>query len=281
MAGDEVDLTGGIWRKIYSRAVFGKRINAVSIQAECLFWRLHCICDDFGNFESDPAVCRHEALPMRSSVKETHVATWLDELGDVMPPLVIRWQLHGLKLGHIVEFEQRQSGRRNGRKVRRFASPPESVIKEWCSRVHPGASGCIRGSPKHPSASEHDQSMIRSEKKKAALSPPPASGGKPKRAWKPDPIWDAVCEVFGFKTVPYSQRTRLGKVVRDLREMSATPEEIRDRHRRAVAAWKGAEFGPEAIVKHWFQLDQDNAAPAMSVVLPDSERSGFDPEVTR
>jgi len=49
-----VDMTKGVYRRIYSSATRDRRINQLSLAAELLYWRLHCVADDFGSFEADP-----------------------------------------------------------------------------------------------------------------------------------------------------------------------------------------------------------------------------------
>lgn len=79
-------------------------------------------------------------------------------------------------------------------------------------------------------------------------------------ARKPDPIWDTICELFALKPVTKPEKSRIGKVVRDLKAKGATPAGIRDRYARAKAEWTDARtgnakmFGPEAITKNWDQL---------------------------
>lgn len=72
---------------------------------------------------------------------------------------------------------------------------------------------------------------------------------------KPDPIWDVVVELFFPSGVSVSDGKRIGKIVRDLKSKSATSEQIGDRFNRATTEWKGRRFGPEALTKHWDQLD--------------------------
>jgi hypothetical protein len=72
---------------------------------------------------------------------------------------------------------------------------------------------------------------------------------------KPDPIWDSIVSVFGFDSTKLTKgdRSRIGKVVRDLKIKQATPDEIRARYERMATAWRTRRFGPEALVKHWDQ----------------------------
>lgn len=64
-------------------------------------------------------------------------------------------------------------------------------------------------------------------------------------------LWDAVCEVFELNPVTKSDRSRIGKVVADLKAKNATPDEIHVRFGRYVASWPSITPTPEALVKHW------------------------------
>lgn len=74
----------------------------------------------------------------------------------------------------------------------------------------------------------------------------PGKGGRARNL-----IWDCLCEVFGLKPVTRSEKTRLGKAVREYTEKSATPEEIRIRASRYQQQWPSVAFTAEAVLKHW------------------------------
>jgi len=78
----------------------------------------------------------------------------------------------------------------------------------------------------------------------------------PKR--KPDPVSDAVVELFFGGTLAAPHRSRVGKIVRDFKALNATPDEIRQRLERYRATWPNAKATPESLVKHWMEF----AAPA-------------------
>lgn len=65
------------------------------------------------------------------------------------------------------------------------------------------------------------------------------------------PLWDAVCEVFKLNPVTKSDRSRIGKVVADLKAKNATPDDVHVRFGRYIAAWPSLTPTPEALVKHW------------------------------
>jgi hypothetical protein len=80
---------------------------------------------------------------------------------------------------------------------------------------------------------------------------------KPTKAREPDPIWDAVAARYFGGKVPRPQTARVGKVVRDLRDMDAQPSEIPRRADRIVREWGEGADTPESLVKHWTKFDHD------------------------
>ena len=87
------------------------------------------------------------------------------------------------------------------------------------------------------------------EKNKSAASA--SANPKVPRTRKPDPIWDAVVETFNLNPITKSDKTRIGKVVRDLKEKGATPDLIIAAAKRYQATWPSMAFTPEGLLKHW------------------------------
>lgn len=79
----------------------------------------------------------------------------------------------------------------------------------------------------------------------------PGKGGRSRNL-----IWDCLCEVFGLKPVTRSEKTRLGKAVREYTEKSATPDEIRIRASRYRQQWPTVAFTAEALLRHWDLMGQ-------------------------
>lgn len=86
-----------------------------------------------------------------------------------------------------------------------------------------------------------------------------SSGETPKDSRPPaaraNALWDAVADQWFGGCVDPPDFTRVGKIVSALKELGATPDEIRKRIGRYRAEWKNAECSPEAIVKHWKRFD--------------------------
>lgn len=80
----------------------------------------------------------------------------------------------------------------------------------------------------------------------------PPTRPDPKRSTR-GPIWDALTDAFGAPTTA-SERSNRGKIVKELTEAEATPEDITARvqeHKRRRLNWT---LTANALVKHWTDL---------------------------
>lgn len=132
------NMTHGVYRRLYSGATTGKRINSASLAAEFWFWRLHMICDDFGTFVADADLCRLAAAPRRD-ITDRQVSLWLTELERV--GLIVLYKVGDDKYGQIIGFCDFQPAGKNGKRIRRYPVPTSGV------RVNPGESSGIQVNP--------------------------------------------------------------------------------------------------------------------------------------
>jgi hypothetical protein len=142
----ELDLRRGLYRKVYAGFIWGKRINAASLEAEAWFWRLNAVADDYGNLPGDPARA-HKETSGRRDVSIAQVEKWIAEL--VQRGLMLAYEAEGESYLHIVGFGKLQpAGNKNGRRVRRHPASPwdaeETAEESGGTRVNPGESGCAR-----------------------------------------------------------------------------------------------------------------------------------------
>ena len=70
-----------------------------------------------------------------------------------------------------------------------------------------------------------------------------------------------IIDLFFADGVAGRQQARLNAAVRDLGELGATPDQIRQRSHRAGEQWD-KPFSPEALVKHWATLGRNGQAAA-------------------
>lgn len=134
-----VDLTKGIYRKVFSGFLRGKRINKVSFEAEALFWRLNMLADDYGNLEADDLAM--DAFPRRR-VEDDDVEAWVEQLVEV--GLVRRYAVGGDAHLHIEGFEELQPAGRNGKRIKRVLGVSEG---DQIDPPAPGESGGIQIDP--------------------------------------------------------------------------------------------------------------------------------------
>jgi hypothetical protein len=143
--GDEstIDLTRGIYRRIYANFIIGRRINAVSERAEMWFWRLLSVADDFGNLIGEPSLVYAATAGRRiGRVTMEQVTTCVDELVEI--GLVDRYDVGEDVYLHIRGYLQTQAAGINGKRVRRVppwpgeGETPPDVQKRF--RVNPGES---------------------------------------------------------------------------------------------------------------------------------------------
>jgi hypothetical protein len=139
--GEIVDITRGIYRRVYSGFITGRRICSVSVEAEAWFWRIQAVADDFGNLPGD-ALLVWQSTVGRRGVTMQSVSKWIDEL--VGAGLLLRYSENGESYLHITYWSQESwPASKNGRRAQRYPRPAES----GGIRGNPGESRNIQGSP--------------------------------------------------------------------------------------------------------------------------------------
>lgn len=69
-------------------------------------------------------------------------------------------------------------------------------------------------------------------------------------------LFDLVEKLWFGGRVAQPHRSRAGKIVRDLKALEATPDDVETRVGRYKRQWPKMVCTPEAIVKHWHTLSQ-------------------------
>lgn len=147
-----VDMTKGVYRKVYAGFLWGERISAVSMVAEAWFWRLHAIADDLGNLPGEPERLASEAGGRRR-ITPKQAQNLTDDLAAV--GLIVRYQVDGADYIHILQFEDRQPGRPNGSRIQRYPHPPDEIEEQAKTAKKPQirVSRRIRVNPSEPEQS--------------------------------------------------------------------------------------------------------------------------------
>lgn len=144
MAGEVVDMTSGVYRRVYAGYITGHRINGLSLEAEAWFWRLNAVADDYGNMRAEPSLLVAETVGLRQ-IKTEKVLGLVDEI--VAAGLAYRYEVGRDQYLHIVGFEERQPCGRNGRRFKRHQLHPDAP---GSTLGNPGESGGIQNNPVAP-----------------------------------------------------------------------------------------------------------------------------------
>ena len=77
------------------------------------------------------------------------------------------------------------------------------------------------------------------------------------RQRKPDLLWDAMVEVCGINTTTLTknERGRINEALKQLREVSATPDDIRRKASAYRKTWPDVSMTPTALASHWSSLE--------------------------
>lgn len=159
------DLTRGIYRRLYSGFLTGKRINSVSIGAECLFWRMHALADDYGNLPGDMDMLTPAAFPRRK-MTTTRVRGWVDEL--LTAGLIVRYAARGDDYLTIVGFEELQPSGKNGRRVQRFPRFGVNGDPGESEGFQGDPEKLVQSSPAQQQAQQHTHSQEHSQQQQHA-----------------------------------------------------------------------------------------------------------------
>ena len=101
---------------------------------------------------------------------------------------------------------------------------------------------------------------------------PSVSSKRCTRSTRPDPYWEAVCQTFGLKPQTSSERSRVGKIVRDLKIKTDDPEYLEVQMQRHRHKWPYILPTPESVMKHWDQLKAEATLSAWKAVAKNKPR---------
>lgn len=172
-----VDLTRGIYRRVFGCWLKGRRINAVSIEAEALFLRLILCADDFGNVPGDPEDILIAAYPRRRDITVEQVAGWLEELaGTPRGALIARYEAGGEFYLHLCDWSVFQKAGPNGRRMQRHPMHPPGESKAQDSppgesKAQDSPSGEARAPETETDAETEGQSQHQDETEPEADAP--------------------------------------------------------------------------------------------------------------
>ena len=107
-------------RVIDRKLMASRKVNSVSLGAECLYVRIIILTDDFGRYYADPRILKAHAFPMRSAT-ERSILKWLEELVDI--GLIRTYSDHDEDYLEVVKFEDFQTFRADRKRQEAFPKP--------------------------------------------------------------------------------------------------------------------------------------------------------------
>lgn len=120
----------------------------------------------------------------------------------------------------------------------------------------------------------------RNESHKNTLAAAPRETVKPKTPRPPDPMFDTMVRVCGINptTLTGSERGRINKALKELREVGATPQDIEARAKAYRTKYPEAAITPTALTGNWSALQ---TAKQANPVCPDCRQrlDNHDPEI--
>ncbi|MBI4002756.1 MAG: hypothetical protein HY348_13365 [Nitrospira defluvii] len=127
-------------RIIHEKCRKSLSLNALSAEAERLFWRLTTAADDYGRFDADPRALLGDCFPYKIEIfKSAQVEKWRDELTvphmPEEPPLIQLYTQKGRTYGHFVKWTDYQRDRSKERQPPK----PKFPAPEECTLFTPGA----------------------------------------------------------------------------------------------------------------------------------------------
>jgi DNA-binding transcriptional MocR family regulator len=167
----------------------------------------------------------------RSDISARHVSRAINEL---------------VELGLIEKASRRRfGGQYRGWDYRVLVqrTPASSGHPSPMTSGHPRPSPADTGVRSEPSENHQEEPLA-----------PTAQKAVKKR--QPDPLWDTMLNVCGInpQTLTGTERGRVNRALKELREVNATPEDIRARANAYKTKYPGAALTPTALAANWSQL---------------------------
>lgn len=236
-----------------------EQLADLSPWARLLFAGLWCVADREGRLEDRPRKIKAEVFPY-DDVK-------VDELLDALKTagFILRYSGDGHAYIQVVNFTKHQSP--HSREVPSAIPAPTQEVTEHdlgSDKASPRRSlysNFIQNTDtERESAAQSANGVAQPLQKKATHSASRSLAEKKKppepvpREPRPrNPIWDTLTEVLHTTPSTRTEQSNWGKVVRELAEANATPEEIRTRAKHYVMRYH-LPLTINAIAKHWGSL---------------------------
>jgi hypothetical protein len=233
-----------------------RSLAKVSIPARLTFQGLWCEADDFGRGVADPRIVKGSVWPLDDDVTHADVGAHLEELASTGH--IRLYVVKGERYFEILSWEEHQSAAyRRGK-----AQFPEPIVEESAE-------------PAPPEQESHDESCTevqaaRPDVLELGTGKGTGNGDRNAPARRPraiDPLWEAIidCWQIDESQLTESERGRLNKATKLLRDVEADPTEIPRRRARYRVRYSHASDTPLAVIGRWSELanDTNGATPTM------------------
>jgi hypothetical protein len=254
-----------------------------------LFIGLWCIADREGRLEDRPRRIKAEVLPYDNADIDALLAAL------VAHGFIVRYAAHGDRFIAVCNFTKHQNPHvkeapstipapdmHDASTVPALEAHPTSraVVESMYGLLEsmdgelmgesesspPTATAAHADGRKGPAGTTQKRSRPKQETKPAKT----AGTSKPNPT---SPLWDALTEALGVTPQTGPERSRRGKVVHDLKEVGATPEDVRLRAARYVLKYGANRLTDTALVAHWSECD-----PTLPIPLPKAANDSYRPQ---
>lgn len=168
------------------------------------------------------------------------------ERSDISPRQVSRAINELVELGLIEKANRRRFG---------------GQYRGWDYRVLVQRTSTSGGHPRpvtsgHPRPSPADTGVRSEPSENRQVEPLAAAPPKSVKQRQADPLWDTMLNACRInpQTLTGSERGRINKALKELREVNATPDELAARAKSYTVKYPGAALTPTALAANWSQL---------------------------
>jgi hypothetical protein len=188
-------------------------------------------CEDI----ADGALWEGDALPFLEALV---TSGFVDREADRLA--VHEWDTYGGKFQKKLAYD-RERKRAKGKSADGDGLPTDILEP---------SNGIPRNSTEEDGAPRNSQRKEKEKEKeeKEGLTLAPVS------ARKSDPLWDAFVREMGSAPETQSERGAWNKAAKELRDVGATPEQVRQRCTEYRARWPKTDLTPPALARHWGAL---------------------------
>lgn len=228
------------------------------VAARLTFAGLWCEADDFGRGVADPRIVKGAIWPLEDDVTHDHVAQHLVEL-EATDHIVI-YEVDGERFFEIVHWSEHQSAAYRRGKAQ-FPAPPAVQERAACT---PERAACT---PTPTTGAAPPEDLHDEECKNVQLARSGVLEGKGREgngegngiapaARSRDLIWESIIDCWNIDPAELTdtERARLNKAAKLLRDVDADPAEIPRRRAIYRSRYRDAADTPMAIAGRWSEL---------------------------